>query len=113
MELPGEALAADFAVDALVAPPGSIPESAAATCSVPAAASRSVPDVKMEGCARLPQTREIGTARSERRGAGPRAASVRVYNEASELVSEDGVLLSFPAPVEIVHPSAGESGARC
>jgi hypothetical protein len=33
---------------------------------------------------------------------------VRVYNGASELISEDDVRLDFPAPVEIVHPSAGE-----
>ena len=33
---------------------------------------------------------------------------MRVYNGASELISEDDVRLDFPAPVEIVHPSAGE-----
>jgi hypothetical protein len=56
----------------------------------------------------MPQILRPGQREKERWGAGPHVASVRVYNGASELISEDDVRLNFPAPVEIVHPSAGE-----
>ena len=57
----------------------------------------------------MPQILRPGQREKERWGAGPHVASVRVYNGASELISEDDVRLDFPAPVEIAHPSAGAS----